>query len=43
MYKTFSLFDVNDDMLLFMSVKTHLHLNSFVKDQNCHYFAVENS
>ncbi|KAL4107251.1 hypothetical protein QTP88_017631 [Uroleucon formosanum] len=37
-----SLFEVNDDMLLFMSDEAHFHLDGFVNKQNCHYYAAEN-
>lgn len=38
----FSLFEVNDDMLLFMSDEAHFHLDGFVNKQNCRYYAAEN-
>lgn len=37
-----SLFEVNDDMLLFMSDEAHFHLDGFVNKQNCRYYAAEN-
>ncbi|CAI6353807.1 unnamed protein product [Macrosiphum euphorbiae] len=37
-----SLFEVNDDILLFMSDEAHFHLDGFVNKQNCRYYAAEN-
>jgi len=36
------LFEVNEDMLLFMSDEAHFHLDDFVNKQNCRYYAAEN-
>lgn len=37
----FSLFEVNDDMLLFMCDEAYFHLKGFVNKQNYRYYATE--
>ena len=38
-----ALIDQNENLILFMSDEAHFHLNSMVNQQNCHYWANENS